>query len=241
VIVSVSIALLPVALAIRIVMGKDNFENWVKAQQVRVPSSFKTELELARAVKRAGYDAVKFGASIKTHIDGENTFFFWEFVDGKWIAIFSKRYYGQPILNKFMSSVESAAGFKIFGELANTAAEISTQFPTNFRDGAMLIDALKEFGAHPTKRSDGSITCKIKHSELLFTQLGDSPFMVEVKNSPNLEQVYRYMSDIDDDYKRCVQTAVYEKVKVRAAERDLVIEGEEVLPDKTILITLRVQ
>lgn len=237
---SVSIALLPVALAMRIIMGKENFENWVKAQQVRVPSSFKTELELSRAVKKAGYDAVKFGASIKTHIDGENAFFFWEFVDGKWIAIFSK-HHDQAILNRFMSGVESAAGFKVFGELANTAAVATTQFPTNFRDGAMLIDALKEFGAHPTKRSDGSITCKIEHSELRFTQLGDSPFMVEVKNSPSLEQVYHYMSDIDDDYKRCVQTAVYEKVKARVADRNMAIESEEVLPDKTILMTLRIQ
>lgn len=237
---SVSIALLPVALAMRIVMGKENFENWVKAQQVRAPSSFKTELELSRAVKKAGYDAVKFGASIKTHIDGENIFFFWEFVDEKWIAVFSK-HHEQAILDRFISRVESASGFKIFGELVNTTAVVSAQFPTNFRDGAMLIDTLKEFGAHPSKRSDGSITCKIEHSELLFTKLGDSPFMVEIKNSPSLEQVYRYMSDIDDDYKRCVQTAVYEKVKARAAEKNLVVESEEVLPDKTILMTLRVQ
>lgn len=88
---SVCIALLPVALAIRIVMGKENFENWVRAQQVRVPTSFKTELELARAVKKAGYDAIKFGSSIKTHIDGEKNFFFWELVDGKWIAIFFQK------------------------------------------------------------------------------------------------------------------------------------------------------
>lgn len=238
-IVSVSIALLPVALAMRIVMGKDNFENWVKAQQVRVPSSFKTELELSRAVKKAGYDAIKFGTSIKTHIDGESTFFFWEFVDGKWIAVFSK-HHEQAILNKFMASVDSAAGFKVFGERTNTDAVVSAKFPTNFRDGAMLIDALKDFGAHPTKRSDGSITCRIEYSELVFTRLGDSPFMVEVKNSPSLEQVYRYMSDIDDDYKRCVQTAVYEKLKARAAEKNLVVESEDVLPDKTILMTLRV-
>jgi hypothetical protein len=102
---SVSIALLPVALAMRIVMGKEKFENWAKAQQVRVPTSFKTELELARAVKKAGYDAVKFGSSVKTHIDGENTFFFWELEDGKWIAVFSK-HHEQPILNKLMSDVE---------------------------------------------------------------------------------------------------------------------------------------
>ena len=64
--------------------------------------------------------------------------------------------------------------------------------------------------------------------------------MVEVKNSPSLEQVYRYMSDIDEDYKRCVQTAVYEKVKARALDRDMLVEQEEVLQDKTILMTLRV-
>ncbi len=54
------------------------------------------------------------------------------------------------------------------------------------------------------------------------------------------DQVYRYMSEIDDDYKRCVQTAVYEKVKARAAEKNMVVENEEVLPDRTILMTLRV-
>lgn len=236
---SVCIALLPVALAIRIVMGKENFENWVRAQQVRVPTGFKTELELARAVKKAGYDAIKFGSSIKTHIDGEKKFFFWELVDGKWIAIFSKND-DQKILDKFMSDVESIVGFKVFGEQANTIPQTSAQFPTNFRDGEMLMDALKEFGAHPTKQLDGSITCKIEQSILLFKQTGESPFTVEVKNSPKLEQVYQYMSDIDDDYKRCVQTAIYEKVKARAAERDMTVESEEVLPDRTILMTLRV-
>jgi len=236
---SVSIALLPVALAMRIIMGKENFENWVEAQQVRVPTSFTTELELARTVKMAGYDAVKFGASIKTHIDGEKTFFFWELVDGKWMAIFSK-HHEQALLDRFTSSVESVAGHKIFGDFSSTTIAVSTQFPTNFRDSALLIEALTDFGAQPSKQANGSITCKIEESVLRFTQVGESPYMVEVKNSPSLEQVYRYMSDIDDDYKRCVQTAVYEKVKARAAERDMEIESEEVLPDKTILITLRV-
>lgn len=237
---SVSIALLPVALAMRIVMGKQNFENWVKAQQIRVPSSFKTELELSRIVKKAGYDAVKFGASIKTHLDGENVFFFWEFVDGKWIAVFSM-HHDRAILSRFISGVESIAGFKVFGELSSSSSSTFPQFPTNFRDGAMLIDALNDFGARPIRRSDGSITCKIEHSELLFTQHGESPFVIEVKNSPSLEQVFQYMSDIDDDYKRCVQTAVYEKIKARAAENNLVVEAEEVMADKTILMTLRVQ
>jgi hypothetical protein len=51
---SVCIALLPVALAMRVVMGKKNFENWVNAQQIKVPSNFTTELELTRTVKKGG-------------------------------------------------------------------------------------------------------------------------------------------------------------------------------------------
>ena len=236
---SVSIAFLPIALAMRIVMGKENFENWVRAQQTRIPSAFKTEAELFRIVKKAGYDTVKFGSSIKTHIAGEKAFFFWEFVDGQWVAVFSK-HEDQAILRACMSAIETAAGFRVFAENSETVSAMSAQFPTNFRDGKILIDALREFGGRPKKRVDGSISCKIEESELLFTQLGDSPFSVEVRGAPNLEQVYLYMSDIDDDYKRCVQTAVYEKVKTRAAEKNLVLETEEVLPDKTIVMTLRI-
>ena len=236
---SVCIALLPVALAMRIVMGKENFANWVKGQQVRVPSSFTTELELTRTVKKAGYDAIKFGASIKTHFDGEKSFFFWELVDGKWVAIFSKNE-DQAMLDRFKSKLESVAGRQIFGVITPVAVTVSAQFPTNFRDRDLLMKALTEFGARPTKRSNGSVLCKIENTALMFTQIGNSPYMVEVKNGPNLEQVYQYLTDIDDDYKRCVQTAVYEKVKARAAERNMTIESEEVLPDKTILMTLRV-
>jgi len=117
--VSVSIALLPVALAMRIVMGKENFENWVKAQQVRMPSAFTTELELARTVKTAGYDVIKFGASLKTHLDGEKSFFFWELVDGKWVAIFSKSQ-DQATLNRFIADVQAPAGRKILENSTET-------------------------------------------------------------------------------------------------------------------------
>ena len=236
---SVCIALLPVALAMRIIMGKKNFENWVNAQQVRVPSNFTTELELTRTVKKAGYDAIKFGSSIKTHIDGEKSFIFWELVDGKWVAIFSKNQ-DQTVLDRFKSMVESVADLQVFGDIPPVAVTQSAQFPTNFRDGDLLMKALTEFGARHVKRSNGSVLCMIENTALTFTQMGNSPYMVGVKNGPNLEQIYHYMADIDDDYKRCVQTAVYEKVKARAAERDMTIESEEVLPDKTILITLRV-
>ncbi len=155
------------------------------------------------------------------------------------IAIFAKNQ-DQAVLDRFRSMLESVADRRVFGDLPPVAVPVSAQFPTNFHDGDLLMKALTEFGAKPIKRNNGSVRCKIENTALLFTQMGRSPYMVEVENGPSLEQVYQYMADIDDDYKRCVQTAVYEKVKARAAERDMLIESEEVLPDKTILITLRV-
>lgn len=235
---SVSIALLPIALALRIVMGKENFENWAKSQQQSVLTSFSTELELTRAVKKAGYDVIKFGTSLKTHLDGEKTFFFWEFVDGRWQANFSKNH-DQAVLNGFITDVEKVIGKKVFAELDMNEANV-TQYPTNFRDGSLLIEALNEFGAKSIQKSNEDIVCKIDNSELIFKQEGNGPFLVEIKNSPQLEEIYRYLSDIDDDYKRCVQTVVYEKLMARAAERNLMVESEEVLADKTILVTLRV-
>lgn len=222
-------------------MGKKNFENWVSAQQIRIPSSFKTEAELVSAVRLAGYDAEKYGTFIKTHIDEGRTFLFWEQENGRWVAIFSK-HDDLTILKQFASDVERVAGVNVFGDLGeNSIIQGVARYPTNFRDGAMLVKALSEFGTRPVKRADGTILCKIENSELLFTQSGDAPFTVEVRNSPNLEQVYLYMSSIDDDYKRCVQDAVYEKIKSRAAEKNMVLESEDILPDKTIVMTLRIR
>jgi hypothetical protein len=245
---SVSIALLPIALAMRIVMGKKNFENFVESYQVRVPTNFGSELDLCQAVKKAGYDAIKFGSSIKTHLQGEQMFFFWELVDGKWQAIFAKGHQ-QAILNIFMADVERAVGYKVFGvtSLPEVFSEVNLpvttlpQYPTNFRDGALLMEALTEFGAKPVRNNDGQIICQIDNSKMVFTQTADEPYRVEVTNAPALEEVYHYLSDIDEDYKRCVQTAVYEKLKSRAQEKNMTIESEEVMEDNSIVLTLNVQ
>lgn len=236
---SVSLALLPIALAMRIVMGKENFENWVESNQVRVPTNFGSELDLSRTVKKAGYDTIKFGSSIKTHLQGDKMFFFWDLVDGKWQAVFSKQHQ-QAILDRFMADVERAAGHKVFGG-TNLLEQHLPQYPTNFCDGALLIKALAEFGGKPSRSDNGQIICQIENSIMVFTQTDNEPYRVEFTNTPALEDVYHYLSNIDEDYKRCVQTAVYEKLKSRAQLRNMTIESEEVMEDNSIVITLNVQ
>jgi hypothetical protein len=237
---SVNIALLPVALVMRLVMGKEGFENFVKSQEHRVKTDFSSEAELSRVVKKSGHDVIRFGNNLlKTHLRGEADFFFWEIVDGHWEAIFS--IHDDPeLLRQFMDRVEQAAGRGVFRRDAALAAA-PMRFPTNFTDASLLLEALRDFGANPAQTDVGGIICRVGKSELRFTQQDGQAFSVEIRDAPNLEQIYRYLADIDEDYKHCVQNAVYEKVKARAESRGLMMESEEVLEDKTILMTLRIR
>lgn len=252
---SVSLALVPIALTMRAVMGKKNFDDWVQSMQLTIPSLFKKESELVRTVRKAGYDCERWPGSVKTEIDGEKLYFFWEFLDDKWIAIFSKTDSKQKI-EQFIANVNKTAGKQMFdvnalqqnellpGNSALTAASSATAsfpsaFPTNFRDGDLLFKTLKEFGINPV-RNGSSITCKVENSHLTFRQSDDLPFQVEIHNEPDMKKIFQYLSDIDHDYKRCLQEAVYKKLKARAEEQNMTIESEEVMEDNSIVLTLNI-
>ncbi|AZK45382.1 hypothetical protein [Paenibacillus lentus] len=251
---SVSLAMIPVALTLRLVMGKQNFDRWVESMEVKEPSTFQNELELVRTVRKAGYDAEKWGGSYKTHIDGEDLYFFWELDDGKWTAVFGKSD-SKVKIKQFMADINQAAGRQIFEQLqgqgqsgtgimtsATEIVEPVVTFPTNFRDGELLFRTLKEFGVNPV-RAGHAITCRVEDSLLLFrqSQSHDSPFYVEVRNAPDLRKVYQYLSDVDEDYKRCLQAMVYEKLKERVEDKNMTIESEEVLEDNSIVLTINIR
>ncbi|WP_043930620.1 hypothetical protein [Bacillus sp. EB01] len=241
---SVSLALIPLALALRAVMSKDKLDDWVDSMQVKVETKFENELDLVRTLQLAGYDAEKYGGNIKTHINGEN-FFYWEQIDGKWHALFSKQD-DVALLEQFMGDVELSAGRRLFVQGSDAIQEQLQQdslkvFPTNFRDGGVLVRTLKEFGVNAYEKADGEISCVVQGTPLTFRQNGDAPFTVEIKSNPNMHEMYAYLSDIDEEYKRCLQSVVYEKLKQRAAEKNLSIESEEVLEDNSIVITLNIQ
>ncbi|RXZ84843.1 hypothetical protein EBB07_02170 [Paenibacillaceae bacterium] len=245
---SVSLALIPVALTLRMVMGSANFGKWVTSREVRVPSIFRDAKELMHTLHKAGYDGEVWGGSIKTHVNGKELFAFWELVDGKWTAIFDRSDSRQQI-DRFMADINRAAGGQVLGETAVEHAQSRMQpeeapqaatFPTNFRDGELLFRTLKEFGVNPA-RQGAHIVCKVENSVLTFVQAGEGPFYVEIKNAPDLHKIYEYLTHIDDDYKRCLQTIVYERLKERAAAQNMTVESEEVLEDNSIVVTLNLR
>ena len=236
---SVSLTLLPVAIAMRVVMGKENFEKWIEAQQDRVATDITSEADLVRCLKLAGYDAEKYGTMIKTHIEGEESYFFWECIDGKWVAIFSK-YLDDSLKEAFMEKMEDAAQRAIFLQTDSDGQNLSKTFPTNFADEGLLCQALSDLGGDLKVMADGSIVCRVDSARLIFTRNGDNPYDVEVRGASNIEHAYQFLSNMDDVYCQSVQTSVYQRVKSEAEQKNWQISSEETLPDKSILLTIQV-
>jgi hypothetical protein len=239
---SVSFALIPVALALRAVMGKERFHEWVGSLQIKIPTTFRDEIDLLTTVRGAGYDADKWGGSYKTHIGGEKLWFFWEQVDGSWTAVFGTSDPRDDIW-AFIRDVEAKAGRHIFEweEDGQKPTVIQTRtFPTNFRDETLLRKTLSEYGVTPLAGDSGKLAWQINQTTLVFSQEDDQPFSLEVSNVTDMREVYSRLDDINEHYSRNVQLQTYQKLKDRIRSRGLVIQNEEVEQDESIVVTLTI-
>ncbi|KYZ76188.1 hypothetical protein AXX12_07020 [Anaerosporomusa subterranea] len=240
---SVCLLMLPVALAMRVVMGQENFEQWVNSMQVTFPTNFKDETDLVRTIKRAGYDAEKWGSTIKTHINAEKAFFFWELRDHCWSAVFSK-YDSKENIQWFIQDLEAKSNRRIFhmeGQTDKIKVEPTPKYPTNFCNGQLLRKTLNEYGATIKTDLGSSFKALIGEMSLQFSQQGEAPFTVEIETTSTMSSTFAYLSLLDEDYKRNVQEATYERVKQKLAERNLCIENEEVLEDNSIVLTVVIE
>jgi hypothetical protein len=243
---SINLLLLPVALALTAIVGEDKLEEWAASSQNKVPTNFKDGNELERFVIGAGYDAQELGNSYKTHLQGEKDFFFWDLIDGQWVAVFRKST-PDDVLNRFIKAVEKRAGRKIFyttNDLTNQSfkpveSTKSEVFPTSFRDKNLLRQTLIKFGMLPKETTNGELICNVGPTSLCFFPSDDGSFFVEV-NAKELKLIYNSLSTIDEDYKLQIQKETLESLKQRAKERNLVIESEEVQEDNSILLTLTI-
>lgn len=240
---SVSLALVPVALALRVIMGKKRFEAWVDSMQLKIPTTLRDESDLVATIRGAGYDADKWGGSYKTHLAGEKLWFFWEQVDGVWTAIFGTSDPRQAIF-AFIQDVEAKVGRQIFEwEQPGQAPRVlpSKTFPTNFRDPELLRKVLREYGLTPVFNKEGVMVWEMNSMTLIFRQETDQPFSLEVKNVADMRQIYTSLDDINDVYTGEVQQRTYENLKARIRDRGLVIVDEEKSADESILLTLSIQ
>jgi hypothetical protein len=243
---SVSLVMLPVALAMRVVMGEEGFEEWLRSTEERFATGFRSKAELMRTVRGAGYDAEEWSGLVKTHIDGEREFILWQLEEGQWVAIFSK--YQVPSLSTaFIQALEAKAGRTIFvtdaqEEAATAPAQASSVFPTNFRDGQLLVETLERFGVQPEVHATGEITTTLGRSPVVFRPGGGetAPYTVEIGNAPDLRGTFEQLSRVDEAYKQGVQAGALATLRERIRDKKLTIEREETLADRSVVLTLAI-
>lgn len=238
---SVSLALVPVALALRFFMGKKRFDAWIESMQVKIPTTFKDENDLITTVRKSGYDADKWGGSYKTHIKGEEFFFFWELVNNRWTAIFGKSDNREDI-KAFIRDLEAKAGRSLFEweEEGIKPAVIQTRtFPTNFRDSEMLQKTLVDYGLSPAREKNGTLICKVSGMTLQFSQADTQPFSLEVINPLDMQHLYTNINKIDEMYGTNVQKATYDRLTSKIKDHGIIIQNEEIdEADQSMVITL---
>ena len=237
---SVSLVLLPIGLAMYAVMGKKNFDAWVNSMQVKVPTDFDDETALSLCVRKAGYDVEPWGGMLKTHVKGESVFFFWQKIDGRWTAVFDKSF-PQNDIKALMRAVEATAGRQVF-ERTDDSKRVNVlkaqMFPTNFRDREKLLAVLHEYSLAPRQNDNGEIECQLGTGKLVFRQENTQPFSVQVAQVPDLSEVFQHLGQINERYCQVVQAETCSKLKARLGEAGMNLENEEVLPDKTIVLTI---
>jgi hypothetical protein len=238
---SISLALLPLALVVRGVMGKKRFDEMVEASQVKIKTNFKDEKELVSTVRKAGFDAVQWADSIKTHINGEKEFFFWEFIDGQWTAVFSK-YDLKESISMLIQKIEKTSGRKIFVTSLNenTDTVIPKSYPTNFKDKSILMKTLDDYGVNYSTQSNGTINCRIDNHAFKFKLNENSAYTIEIENEKDLKDMIMNLNNLDEDYRRNVQNKTYENLKTKVEEKGYKIESEEIMEDNSIVITINV-
>lgn len=240
---SVSLTMIPVALALRVVMGKENFNDWVTSKQQPQAANFKTKKELTTIVQRAGYDAVPYGSSIKTHFNQKN-FFFWELREGKWNAVFSQ-YDDRQQIETFIQKLNEAAGRNVFSSERLVMNEQirghKITLPTNFSNMELLEQVLQDHSIPTSRKIDGTLVCQLQTTELNFIQHSPNGVIdVELTERDSMQSVFHQLSVLDENYRKYIQQETYTKVLERAEEKGFTVEEEMVLPDESILLTLRV-
>lgn len=237
---SVSLVLLPIGLAMYAIMGKKNFDAWVDSMQTKVPTTLTDVAELSLCVRKAGYDAEPWGGMLKTHVKGESTFFFWQKINERWTAVFDKSF-PQNDIKTLIRSVEAAAGRRVF-EWAEDSKRVNLlkvqMYPTNFRDREKLLRVLQDYALNPQQTENGEIVCPLGTGKLVFRQEGTQPFSVQVAQLPNLAEVFQHLGQINERYCQVIQADTCSKLKARLGETGMTLENEEVLPDKTIVLTI---
>ncbi len=258
---------LPVALAMRTVMGKEKFEEWIESSNYILHTNFANRLEMLHIVEEAGYDVVEWMGSLKTHLtEQKSSYFLWEQKDEKIVAKMSV-YDNKEDIKKFVSQVEEVAGRKVFWEekggvekeklqkkdvnmyhMQTNEKEILQKqeyketFPSIYVDADLVLEILQRYQIKVLSFQENLIEAEYECYKMsFFRESSDEPFDINIISSSNkTKELYNCLNTLNDEYYASMQERTYLHIREQLEEEGLEIEEEEVLEDNSIVITVLV-
>lgn len=252
---SINIALIPLALAMRVVMGENGFDDFVRKHEDVRYTKYKSFNDIAKVVTSAGYDFGEQWGILKTHFITSD-YFTWEIRDGHVCAVFSV-YDTDSDINAFICSVKRIVGAKCF---YNSVAEINTNyqykadvqkpktiqppiteqvFQTKFTDKNLLIKTLGSIGLKCIEKNS-EIVCSSDNYTLIFTNRNNT-YEFKIRGTVTNKEAYQRYKDIDLKYGKVVQQEVVQNVKNKLSKSPTMkLEKEEVLEDNSVLLTINI-
>ena len=233
---SFNIFMVPVSLALRVVMGEEGFNSWVRSKQNRMRTSIKKENELEHIVGRAGYDFIPYSTFRKTHF--ANTFFIWEKEGDNWTAVFST-YDKEEEVQLVTEKLNRVAGKNIFRASMNIGRqqkEENNTYPTNFTDKTVLKKALSEADI-PYYEEVNKLVCTINGCRMELVREYKSYYEVRIITNQNFNKSMIYLNMLDEEYKKIVQTETYQNIMKKVKESsDMEVENEYLEEDSVVLV-----
>jgi len=256
---SVCILAIPLALAVRAVMGEKKFNAWIESNTMRFATNFKNAKDLVQTVKLAGYDAADFGNNTyKTHID-KDLWFLWELHEGKWQANFNKsddtekiRAFFRDLQHKSNRQIlyvapqrtQAARTTTTYAQAAPPRPKIepviSKTLPTIYADRDTLLATLQKYGAAGVQVQGLDVACWIDGVQLNFTQPAPGVTYELSFGEKDSRAVYDTIRRLDEGYRSTVQEQTYENVKKKLDEKHFIIEDEEIMDDNSIVLTVSI-
>lgn len=110
---------------------------------------------------------------------------------------------------------------------------------TVFMDSQLLCKTLSEHGLQIRQVSNSEYIVETQSGVLhYFRRSADTPFMLELSNVKDMDELLNSLDTLENEYGRNVQQFTYDKVMCSLEEHGMSVAGEEVLEDNSILITL---
>jgi len=252
----------------RMMMGEKAYEEWVKSQETRYYTLFKSEAEVKDFMKKAGYDYKRIDTGryiyIKTHIGSDDYDCVWWLYRGDEIIAVINNYVDENYVKNYMKKVENVMGKKVFflsisdkniyKNKLSKRVDVPVQeekviksepipeytFPTTYIDTNILKSALKNSGINATVKGDNFEFVLDGFETSIYKDSGNN-YEFKIIGKCNLKNIHKYFNKIETEYNKIVQYNICENIKKKVAKSSTMqLEQEEVLEDNSVLLTIRI-